>query len=120
MGMCILFYIDWMLCYYSPFYDIVYYFGWVVICMNQWPECICVVYVCMYVCVNIESKCQMANDTGLVAQYLSIYLHWYWYQKEKEKNKHDHYGIIQNSFPTPTFISGKRRFSVQFSVVLRI
>lgn len=57
---------------------------------------------CLSVYVNIGSK-RKSTDTGLVAQYLSIYLHWYWYQgnqkkTKKKKKKKDHYGIVQTYF----------------------
>jgi len=49
--------------------------------------------------VNIESKRRKSTDTGLVARYLSIYLHCYWYQGNlKEQKKHDDYGIVQHYF----------------------
>lgn len=65
---------------------------------------------CLSVYVNIGSK-RKSTDTGLVAQYLSIYLHWYWYQgnqkKTKKKKKERSLWDRSNLFSTPTFFSGK-------------
>jgi hypothetical protein len=58
--------------------------------------------------VNIGSK-RKSTDTGLVAQYLSIYLHWYWYQGNQKKLKKKKRSLWDRSnlFSTPTFFSGK-------------
>lgn len=71
---------------------------------------------CLSVYVNIGSK-RKSTDTGLVAQYLSIYLHWYWYQgNQKKTKKKKKRKIIMGSFKlifNTNILFGKRRYLVR-------